>query len=389
MIVTPLTPDLLRGCDRTESTSRGVRPFRLPAWVGLQCPDPRLMLMADQPAGVRVAVTTAAQSIELVTHSTSLTYRGFDRPRGAVDLVVDHRLVASEVLTGGDVTEVDLQTGATAFTEGTAHSARFTGLDEGEKLVELWLPHNEAVELIELRTDAPVAPAPAAGRQWVHHGSSISQGSNAATPAQTWTSLAARLGGVELRNLGFGGSAIVDPFMARVIRDAQAELISVKLGINVVNADAMRLRAFVPAVHGFLDTIRDGHPTTPLLLVSPTYCGIHEDTPGPGGFDPESFAAGEVKFRATGQPGDTELGRLTLEVIREALATVVGQRDDPNLHFLEGTELYGRADAVEHPLPDALHPDTASHELIGTRFARHAFASDGPFAEPESTPPRS
>ncbi|MAU23254.1 MAG: hypothetical protein CMH13_22420 [Martelella sp.] len=31
--------------------------------------------------------------------------------------------------------------------------------------------------------------------------------------------------------------------------------------VILVNADLMRLRAFGPAVHGFLDTIRDGLPT--------------------------------------------------------------------------------------------------------------------------------
>lgn len=86
---------------------------------------------------------------------------------------------------------------------------------------------------------------------------------------------------MELTSLGFGGSALLDPFTARTMRDLPADLISVKLGINLVNTDLMRLRAFGPAVHGFLDTIREGHPTTPLLVVSSIYCPIHEDTPGP------------------------------------------------------------------------------------------------------------
>ncbi len=97
----------------------------------------------------------------------------------------------------------------------------------------------------------------------MHHGSSISQGSNAAHPTGTWPVVAARLAGVELMNLGYGGSALLDPFTARIIRDTPADLISIKIGINLVNADLMRLRAFVPAMHGFLDTIRDGHPATP------------------------------------------------------------------------------------------------------------------------------
>ena len=43
-------------------------------------------------------------------------------------------------------------------------------------------------------------------------------------------------------NLGFSGSAMLDPFTARTIRDQPADLISLKLGINLVNGDAMRMR---------------------------------------------------------------------------------------------------------------------------------------------------
>jgi hypothetical protein len=35
-----------------------------------------------------------------------------------------------------------------------------------------------------------------------------------------------------------------------VIRDTPADVISVKLGINLVNLDVMRMRAFESAVHG-------------------------------------------------------------------------------------------------------------------------------------------
>lgn len=93
---------------------------------------------------------------------------------------------------------------------------------------------------------------------WLHHGSSISHGSNATRPTAIWPALAARLGGVELTSLGFGGSALLDPFTARAMRDTAADLMGVKIGINLVNMDLMRLRAFGPAVHGFPDTIRDG-----------------------------------------------------------------------------------------------------------------------------------
>ncbi|WP_158370119.1 GDSL-type esterase/lipase family protein [Cellulosimicrobium cellulans] len=389
MIDVPLTPDLaatIRGAAQLERTARGLRPHRLPAWVGRQLGDPQLLAMEAQPAGVRVSLVTTATAVELVLHPTRLAYRQVERPRGAVDLVVDGAVLASEPLTAGDAVETDLATGASALLPGGPQTVAFAGLPAGEKTVELWLPHNESVEVVALRADAPVRPAPDDRPVWLHHGSSISQGSNAATPAGTWPAVAARLGGVDLRNLGLGGSALVDPATARVVRDAPADLISVALGINVVNLDGMRRRTFEAAVHGFLDTVREGHPDAPLVLLTPIYCGIHEDTPGPGAFDVAALAAGRVQFVAT-DGSDLANGRLTLRVVRDALAAVAGRRsDDPHLHLVDGLSLYGAADAEVHPLPDALHPDGATHRLIGERFAASAFGAGGPFDGPRTTP---
>jgi hypothetical protein len=381
MISTPLTDDLVRGAAELEATRRGLTPHRLPAWVRRRFPDPQLLSVEAQPSGVRVAFVTTASRIELVTHPTRVVYRGADRPRGRIDVLVDGVLHTRDELTGGDSIEVDLTTGASSVHAGPSHRTVVTGLGPQAESVELWLPHNETLELVELRTDAPVAPDERTRRLWVHHGSSISHGSNALAPTGIWPVVAARAAGdVELRNLGLGGSALVDPFLARVIRDTPADLISVKLGINVVNLDGMRLRTFVPAVHGFLDTIRDGHPDTPLVLVSPIFCGIHESTPGPGAIDPASLGTDQVRFVATGTPGDTAQGRLTLEVIRDALRSVVEARsDDAHLHHLDGLELYGPADAEALPLPDGLHPDAETHELIGRRFAERVFAAGAPF----------
>ncbi|MCC9178352.1 GDSL-type esterase/lipase family protein [Arthrobacter sp. zg-Y750] len=381
MITTAITPSLVRGAAELETAARGLRPHRLPASVRTRFPDPQLMMAESQPSGVRLVFTTTAEQVELVTHPTRVVYLGADRPRGFVDLLVDGELVHSDELTGGSYTEVNMSTGASRHVDGESHVSAFS-LPAGSKLVEIWLPHNEAVELVELRSDAPLAAHDSGRPVWLHHGSSISHGSNAATPSGIWPAVAARLGGVELHNLGLGGSALVDPFTAQVMRDTSADLISVKLGINVVNMDSMRLRAFVPAVHGFLDTIREGHPEIPLVLISPIFCGIHEDTPGPGAFDPSSFGTGQVKFIATGAAEGVAAGQLTLRVIREALESLVERRaEDPNLFYLDGLSLYGAGDAEEHPLPDALHPDAATHQLIGERFAKYAFAAEGPFGK--------
>ena len=266
---------------------------------------------------------------------------------------------------------------------GPVGTLRFSGLSGGLKNVEIWLPYDEATELVALRTDAPAEPAPDQGRRvWLHHGSSISHGSVAASPTTTWPALAAALGGVELINLGLGGSALLDPFTARAMRDTAADLISIKIGINLVNTDLMRMRAFSPAVHGFLDTIREGHPATPLLVISPILCPIHEDTPGPSLPDVAALSGGQLRFRAAGDPAERASGKLALGDIRDELSRIVAQRaaGDPCLHYLDGRELYGQADAEELPLPDQLHPDAATHRRIGEHFAKHAFTATGPFA---------
>ncbi|WP_432028966.1 GDSL-type esterase/lipase family protein [Streptomyces sp. 1222.5] len=385
MYTTPLTPELVRGALDLERTAHGLLPHRLPARARAQCADPQLALAESQPSGVRLAFRTRATAVELDTLPTKRVYAGAPaRPDGVYDLLVDGRAAGRATVTGGNTLTIDMSTGRAEHRPGPVATVRFAGLSDAVKDVEIWLPHNETTELVALRTDAPVEPVPDRGRKvWLHHGSSISHGSDAASPTTTWPALAASLGGVELINLGLGGSALLDPFTARALRDTPADLISVKIGINVVNTDLMRLRAFGPAVHGFLDTVREGHPATPLLVVSPILCPIHEDTPGPTLPDLSALSEGRLRFRAAGDPAERAAGKLTLGVIREELSRVVRERaaDDPWLHHLDGRELYGEADFAELPLPDGLHPDAAAHRRIGERFADRAFAADGPFAE--------
>ncbi|MEU5208759.1 SGNH/GDSL hydrolase family protein [Streptomyces sp. NPDC020742] len=387
-LTTPITADLLRGALDLERTEHGALPHRLPAWARAQCADGQLAMAESQPSGVRLVFRTRATAVELDTLPTKRVYVGAPPlPDGVYDLLVDGRPAGQASVTGGNTLVIDMTTGTAENQPGPAGTLRFTALPDGVKDVEIWLPHNETTELVALRTDAPIEPIPAGGhRVWLHHGSSISHGSDAASPTTTWPALAARLGNVELINLGLGGSALLDPFTARTMRDTPANLLSVKIGINLVNADLMRLRAFTPAVHGFLDTIREGHPTTPLLVVSPTLCPIHEDTPGPTAPDFSNLSAGKLRFRAAGDPAETAVGKLTLNIIRDELARLVKQRaaNDPNLHYLDGRELYGEADFAELPLPDQLHPDAAAHRRIGERFAALAFAPNGPFAAERS-----
>ncbi|MFE3032765.1 GDSL-type esterase/lipase family protein [Streptomyces canus] len=388
-ITTPVTADLLRGALDVEHTELGVLPHRLPARARAQNTDDQLAMAESQPSGVRLVFRTRATAVELDTLPTKRAYVGAPpRPDGMYDLVVDGRQAGQGSVLDGNVITVDMTAGTSEVRPGSPGTVRFDGLSGEVKDVEIWLPHNETTELIALRTDAPVEPAPRGDRRvWLHHGSSISHGSDAASPTGIWPAVAARLGGVELINLGLAGSALLDPFTARALRDSPADLISVKIGINIVNHDLMRLRAFGPAVHGFLDTIREGRPDTPLLVVSPILCPMHEDTPGPCFPDVGELGEGRLRFRTLGDPAERASGKLTLQVVREELARIVKQRaaEDPHLHYLDGRELYGEDDSAELPLPDDLHPDAATHRRMGERFARIAFGTDGLFADNSGT----
>lgn len=370
---THIEPSLLRGFVELEQTQFGLLPHRLPARARSQCSDPQLAMVEAEPSGVRLVFDSAATTIELDVMSLRRQIVGVPpRPVGVYDLCIDGRLHSQQSVKDATILRLDMASGNTVREPAGVQTLLFDDLPSADKRVEIWLPYNEITELGALRANAPITPSTDRARPvWVHHGSSISHGSNAASPTGTWPSIAASLAGVDLVNMGFGGNSLLDPFTARSIRDLPADIISVKIGINLVNADLMRFRAFGPAVHGFLDTIRDGHPDTPLLVVSSIYCPIHETTPGPGMFDLDALANGETKFVALGKPEETRAGKLTLSIIREHLKAIVEQRlhDDANIRYLDGLQLYGPLDNERLPLPDRLHPDAETHRLIGNRFA--------------------
>ena len=153
-----------------------------------------------------------------------------------------------------------------------------------------------------------------------------------------------------------------------------ADLISVKLGINVVNGDTMRERTFVPAVHGLLDTIRERHPDVPVVVITPITCPVAEDHPGPTVLD----RAG--RCTVVERPPELVVGALTLRRIRELEAEIVaarqrGRRREPAPPARARTS---SVPTTSHDLPDGLHPNAAGYQRMGERFHALVF-EDGPF----------
>jgi hypothetical protein len=346
-------------------TEAGLRPERLPSRARSQVPLAFMAAMVACPAGVRLRFQTTASSISLRLIARPLGLEGaFDSLPAAVDLVVDGEVRESRPVGSGTALIGDA--GATlSLVGGEVEEARFDDLGTHDKVVDVWLPHSAVVDLVDLRTDAPVRPADALRPTWLHYGSSISHCLEATRPTATWPAVAARRLDRELVDLGFAGSALLDPFVARAIRDIGADLITLKIGINFINGDVARMRIFEPLVHGFLDTIRDGHPDVPIVVISPILCPVVETVPGPTILDPET---GVITTPASEPYAE---GALTLTGIRAALERIVAERSvtDPALRYLDGRRLFDAEDVADGLLPDGLHPDERGYARMGERFA--------------------
>lgn len=301
-------------------------PWRLP-YDGLPI-HPDLAVRARMPAGARIVIRCDAPWIELdldVAPATPL-----DWAVAATELIVDGRVLVREHVTGNATIRAELGR------ESTRHMREVT----------IWLPHFGLPRLGGIRLpDGTEFGPPDTGRPRITlYGSSISQCKEEPNPSNIWP---ARLGAAEnwdLTCLGFGGQCHLDPVVARHIRDRPAEGIHLCLGINVHGGATHNARSLPPAVIGFLATIRDGHPDTPICVSTPIVSPSREDARNPAG--------------------------LTLAEIRAVVAdAVAGFREstgDRNLLLIDGLSLIGPADA--DLLHDGLHPSADGYAVLGDRL---------------------
>ncbi|MER6376514.1 GDSL-type esterase/lipase family protein [Streptomyces mirabilis] len=362
-LIWPGTDVRIDGALDVQLTHRGMRPLRLPIWVKPQLPF-ALDLMAQANAGVRLVLCTEATSVELTVHATRVDIHGTGPVPAVVDVTVHGVRTHRHAVTGGDVLRI-LPGKAPQFTAGNPETLRFTQLPAGTKEVEIWLPQSAACDLISLTANAPISQPSATDKpRWIHYGSSISHCVEAEGPTKTWPSVAAAAVGLHSTNLGFAGEAMLDPCVARVIRDLPADLITLEIGANIVGQAAMRERTFLPAVHGFLDTIRDGHPDTRIVVMSPIPSPATENQPGPTVIDVETG-----RPHALGDSKGVAQGALTTGSVRKLLQHLTSERaqTDHALHYLDGRALF-HADEVAD-LHDGLHPNATAYIRMGTRFA--------------------
>lgn len=374
----PVSPEVVAasvaGASELEQFADGFAPLRIPAWTRAQQADRWFEFWAAHTVGVRLRLRTAATRLRLEASVTLMVPVGESAPifPACVVAEVDGAEVARAPLTDGPLLWVQPDG---SWREDSGPRASFElelGGSGGERDVTVWLPQNGATVVHALFADAPVGVAAEPTRpRWLHHGSSNSECLEAETPRQTWPQLAAAALGLELDNFALAGNAQLDPFVARTLAARPADVVSLKLGVNNVNADSMKRRTFIPALHGFLDLVREGHPRTPMVVLTPIVSPSIEDTPGP---------TRKVDGRYVGSPRELPPGdgTLTLGRVRDIVRTVVEQRmaSDDRLWFSDGLELLGPDDAGL--LWDNLHPRQPGYDLIAERFvARARDASTG------------
>ncbi|WP_157988050.1 GDSL-type esterase/lipase family protein [Jiangella endophytica] len=346
------------GAGYRDETASGVLPIRLSPSVAARGADDRVIRLSRQAAGVRLRLRTKATRIELEVEtfaSLGRQERPSGRPTVFTAMTADHRESVS-VPTDGR-TSVD-EDGVWSRVDGRRRLTFHLGDASDDRDVTVWLPHRAETNIISLHADAPVAPAPSTRPRWAHYGSSISHCYEVDDPIDAWPTAAAVRLDVELSSYALAGQALLDPFVAKAIAAQPYEVISLEVGVNIVNGDAMRERVFVPALHGFLDRIRDAHPETSIVVMSPVYCMPHEHQAGP--IRPDG-AGGFIGTTPT-----DDLPHLTVGTIRPLIAEVVSARADSHLHYLAGTELLGPGHADQ--FTDTLHPNLDGYRTMTAAF---------------------
>lgn len=346
-----------------EQPSGAIAVHRLPRDARGQISDRMFGFVEACPVGVSLRFETGAAQVALTLAATTVAAAG-NAPEPVI-LTIRQGVVETQAVLRSP-TVAFLGSDGSVFDIRRSDAETVSIPTAGSGPVHVLLPHNARVELHSLRSDRALTAAPPQTVRWTHYGSSISQGMNAVSAARTWPVAAATRLDWGLNNLSFAGNAQLDGCVARVIRDTPADLITLKVGINLVNADSMRERTFRPAVHSFLDTIRDGHPDTPIVLISAMACPIQEEHAGPVVTDAYGRA------RAAARQVEKDDGALTLHRTREILAEAVEHRSDPRLDLLDGRRLFGTADTSM--LYDDLHPDQDGLDLIAERFVEIARA---------------
>jgi lysophospholipase L1-like esterase len=286
---------------------------------------------ASVPVGVRLEIVGDAQAVDIAyrTATGNLGYRG------------DGAGVTFSVWRAGrQVGEADAELG-----DGLIRLR--LGATSAERPATIYLPEGMLPVVRSLTAvHGEIAPAPVEPR-WLAYGDSTTQGWIASGPAQAWAAIAARKAGLDLVNMGYAQSGRGEIASAEQMAALDAEVITISYGSScwsrVPHSAAMMEAGF----EAFLDVIRQGHPETPIVVMSPI-------------------------LRPDGEQEPNRLGA-TLDDIRHAIESVTRWRileGDGNLALLSGRDVI-----EERHLTDGIYPGDEGHKRIAAAVGKFLFAA--------------
>ncbi|OKJ96784.1 GDSL family lipase [Streptomyces sp. CB03234] len=197
-------------------------------------------------------------------------------------------------------------------------------------------PESQAPVVLGLRgVGGTLFPAPPRPR-WLVHGDSITEGWWSTRPAHSWPAVAGRALGLDTVNLGYAGSARGELAIAQQLAALPADLLTLAFGTNCWSGVPHTAPLLYETTRAFITLVRQGHPDTPLLLVSPL-------------LRPEAEATANDLGATL-----AELRTAMEEAARDLIAA-----GDARLSLLPGRDLLGPGH-----LADGLHPDDAGHARV-------------------------
>ena len=281
---------------------------------------------AQIPVGVRLELVGDAEAIDVAYRTTSgnLGYRGdgagivFAVWRGG------RKVCEEEAVLGDGLIRLSL------------------GSSAPDRPAIIYLPEGMRPVVLSLTAvHGEIAPAPALPR-WIAYGDSVTQGWIASDPSHAWAAIAARKTDLDLANFGYAGAGRGELVSAEQIAGLEAAIISISYGASCWSRIPHSVGMITAGLHAFLDVVRLGHPTTPIVVVSPIRRPDAEDVAN-------------------------KLGA-TLADIRHAIESVTRERivaGDTMLSLVAGEAIVGD----EH-LSDGIHPGDEGHKRVAATVAR-------------------
>ena len=210
------------------------------------------------------------------------------------------------------------------------NAARRPGDRFDPSVVRLVLPHGNIGIRDVIGDIEPPGKSLLPEKTYLAYGSSITHGSNAYVMEECYASLVGKALDADVRNLGFSGSARMEPEMADFIAAQKFDFATLEMGVNVV--DDMPEEEYERRVRYFVRRVAESHPRVRILAI-------------------------DIFGWTTGRTSDAKAERY-----RAILRRVVAEIGCPNVTYVNGLDIL--PDNTEISLGNGVHPTPAGHRLI-------------------------